>query len=1141
MKLFFSILVLFFLSLTVSFSQNQIKRTNIWYFGNKAGLDFSSGSPVVIGGGQLFSAEGCATISDVNGNFLFSTNGVNVWNKNQTIMPGSLVGLWGDVSTSQGVVIVPKPCDPNIYYIFNQEGCTGGSCPHGCGYTYSTVDMTLQSGLGDVSSANNVLINYKCAEWSSAVHHANGNDVWVMTHDSTNKFFAFLVTSAGVQAPVITSISPGLSGCAIGYLKFSPDGSKVFFPSLGYMFDFNTTTGVVSNPLNLSLVGNYGSSFSPDNSRLYVVNSNNLYQYDMLAGTPAQIVASKTLISPVSASGGIHTLQNALDGKIYISVFNMGMDVINNPNALGVACNYSANAIALTTTWLGLTNFIESYFDTTLTLSSGAPIANAGPDVTICTGGSATLTASGGGNYSWNTGQSTSSIIVSPTSASNYTVSVSNACGNNSDSVNVVVQPCPSSTQCPAFVNPDFEGGPTGWGIIPTPWTICQTSPDGYTGLGGTPCPHTGGASHGTDYVGAAGGLIIQESFYQVLSTPLTAGVPCAFTIDMATGSDSCSLTFTGYVEVYGSTSGCGIGTNLLWTSPAITNIPWQTYTVSFTPTANFNTISFVARCGNCGGVNYVYFDNIQCTAVVSTPTITATGNSICSGSCTTIASSVSGGSSPYTYSWNPGGQTTSSISACPTSNTTYTITVTDANNSSSIDTAIVSVTQTPAAVISGAATLCSGQNITLAASGGNNYSWNTGQTTSSITSTLTSTSTFTVIVSNGNCADTTSATVSVFPLPFVNASPNVTVCPGSVVTLSANGNGNYSWSTGQTTSAIFISPTATTSYSVSTSNSCGTSTDSVMVTVSNSITASVSGNTTICAGDIATLTASGGINYSWSTGQTTSSITATATATYSVIASSGNCADTVSVTVIVAPPPVANANSATICAGETATLTASGGGNYLWSTGQTTAAVAMAAAGSYSVIVTIGSCSDTAYANVIVNPLPTASAGTDITITQGQTTTLIASGGGNYLWSNGETTVAAAVSPAVTTVYCVTVTNSFGCSDSDCVTVFVKIEPVNCDSAGELFLPNAFSPNGDGENDELKIYYGSYDCLEKLHIVIYNRWGEKVFESSDPQFKWDGIFKNKIMDSSVLAYILEINYKDGSQTRKAGNVSVIR
>ena len=145
------------------------KEGNIWYFGSYAGLDFNSGSPVPLTNGALNTAEGCATISDANGNLLFYTDGSTIWNKNHVTMPNG-TGLLGNSTSTQAGLIIKQPGSANLYYVFSIF----------TDFAYSIVDMNLQSGNGDVvaGSKNIVIAGGVNSEKQCATKHANGTDVW---------------------------------------------------------------------------------------------------------------------------------------------------------------------------------------------------------------------------------------------------------------------------------------------------------------------------------------------------------------------------------------------------------------------------------------------------------------------------------------------------------------------------------------------------------------------------------------------------------------------------------------------------------------------------------------------------------------------------------------------------------------------------------------------------------------------------------------------------------------------------------------------------------------------------------------------------------------------------------------------------
>lgn len=345
--------------LICSISLNAQNEGNIWYFGMKAGLDFNSGSPVAITDGELWVDEGCAVMSDNAGNLLFYTNGDTVWNSEHIVMPNG-TGLAGCWSSSQGVIILPYPNLPGYYYIFTVD-CTENNLS--AGLRYSIVQMSLNGGTGDVT-VKNIPLASLVTEKITAVKHANGSDYWIITHEwGTNTFFVHLLDNTGINTtPQTFSIGsvhgfpPPYTG-ASGGMNASHDGAKLAVVinagDLIEIFDFDNSNGTISNPLTFppNLSAPYSVEFSPDNSRVYVsLNCGTIYQIDLLAGAPADIINSITLIGTNSGGigGMIGTIQIGTDGKIYIACsFETNLAVIDNPNGLGLSCNFIDNYIDL--------------------------------------------------------------------------------------------------------------------------------------------------------------------------------------------------------------------------------------------------------------------------------------------------------------------------------------------------------------------------------------------------------------------------------------------------------------------------------------------------------------------------------------------------------------------------------------------------------------------------------------------------------------------------------------------------------------------------------------------------------------------------------------------------------------------------
>ena len=369
----FLILVIFLSSFEVLVAQNE---SNNWYFGKEAGLNFGGPNPTPLLGGQVNAHGGSSAISDSNGNLLFYTNGMTVWNKNHTPMPNGS-GLLGHATATQNSIIIPKPGSTTIYYVFTNDIFSGTN-----GLRYSEIDITLNGGLGDVTSNKNIAVVDSTAEKLTATMNANETDVWVVTHGrNDNQFYSIPVTVSGVGTPVVSSSGTIHSGTAPqnsvleGQMKISPDGSKIALATSanGFTFevlDFNNLTGLVSNPvtINGTLYNTpYGVEFSPDGTKLYcsVTENNKVYQFNMAAGTPGAIIASGTLVA-TSISTNVGALQLGANSKIYLARYlNTYLGVIDFPNSPGTACNYIDDGAYLggEKSRRGLPNFIQSYFN----------------------------------------------------------------------------------------------------------------------------------------------------------------------------------------------------------------------------------------------------------------------------------------------------------------------------------------------------------------------------------------------------------------------------------------------------------------------------------------------------------------------------------------------------------------------------------------------------------------------------------------------------------------------------------------------------------------------------------------------------------------------------------------------------------
>ncbi len=524
-------------------------------------------------------------------------------------------------------------------------------------------------------------------------------------------------------------------------------------------------------------------------------------------------------------------------------------------------------------------------------------------------------------------------------------------------------------------------------------------------------------------------------------------------TVTMLRVSENTQLTATAYTAPE-DTNGTVVNTMGVWSSSdesiatvdengvvtaisTTTEAPYQSIvTITFTITDNngeeFTDTSEIT----------VFPEALQASAGID--------QQICEGD--TITLTASGGN--Y-FLWDTG-ETTAEITVSPTLTTTYTVTVSDDYGQSEDASVIVTVNPIPIANAGEDQTICEGDTITLTASGGDEYLWDTGETTASIDVSPIAETTYNVEVSSNGCSSTDAITIFVNESPDLTVSDDIAIVEGTSTTLTVGGSDNYLWSTNETTDSILVSPTETTTYTVSSinTNNC-TTTESITVTVVPEIIADAGEDVEICNGESISLTASGGIAYTWDNGDTGSEIivSPTVTTTYTVTAEDAyGFTDEDSVTVIVNELPTVSAgDDQYVMIGNSITLTVTGGDNYIWNTGETTASITVSPdiTTLYSVTgFSINGCEATDDILVTVVEELNANAGEDITICIGESITMSASGGVSYSWNTGDTGASPTFSPTETTTYTVTVGDGFGNFDTDDITVFVA--PLPTAYAGE-------------------------------------------------------------------------------------------
>lgn len=699
-----------------------------------------------------------------------------------------------------------------------------------------------------------------------------------------------------------------------------------------------------------------------------------------------------------------------------------------------------------------------------------------------------------------------------------------------------------------------------------------------------TPDPDTGGcAPHTVNFINnSIGGVNFYwefgDGFWSVANSPThTYTTPGTYTVMLvAIDPASCNQYDTTYqtINVYAPPAASTIPDTIICDGDGVNlngsggqTYQWSPATgLSATNVANpfanpTTTTTYTLIAANPGGC----FDTTDVTiTVIPSPTATAgPDTSICPGDNVQLTGT--GGGS---YSWSPAtGLNNPNIAnpiASPTTNTTYTLTVTALNGCTDEATAtinIYNVTANAGADVD----LCEGESAQLNATGGTIYSWSpsTGLSNPNIANPVASpanTTTYVVTVQNAaGCPDTDTLVVNVFPVPVVDAGPDETICLLENATLTASGANTYTWSptnglsapNSATTSA---SPAATTTYTVTGANQFGcTDSDDVTVTVLPLPPVDAGPGAVICQDSLIMLTGSGAVTYNWSPAAGLSSTNVAnplaspnTTTTYTLTGTGANgctASDTVTVTVTLTPS-VTVTDYVSICEGTTIRLMAQGGDSIVWSTGESGFSILVnpTQTTQYTALTYINGCPslpDTATVEVY-DIFPTAAF--DATPDSGFMPLTVnfdnqSSGASSYYWyfGNGQSTTE--FEPVYTYnefgdfEVMLIATNTYGCQDTAYHDIIVT---------GDfgIFVPNAFTPNGDGVNDFFNTpHYGVKD----YHIMLFDRWGMMIYESFDPDFQWDGLYKNEDCQEGVYTFVIKANGYLGQSFTKAGTVTLYR
>jgi gliding motility-associated-like protein len=428
MKLFATTISFLFFSFTLLAQ----KEANVWHFGFGYGLDFNSGEAVQITG-AMSTFEGCTAYCDSSGSLLFYSNGGgripasgqdpgHIWNRNHEVMY-DMQGLeGGGMSAAQSSVIIPAPGEPNVYYLFTIDEIEHyvdatpeilALQPNGRGFRYFKVDMTLNNGLGDVVEADIPVHDYSF-EGLCAIRHANESDYWILINQDTTGIGVYSVTSEGVALSSVFETDTPLTG-TIKASPISGNSEPLFYAAYskvvtsgGLLFDFDLSTGVLSDPEQLPAVGSEAVEFSHNSQYLYATSSGlgtgtqQLVRYN-LASAIEQGVSVASTQEVIADDITAFYMQMAPDMKIYYtwlnSSFQTSIGVINcansdSPTVTSEAFSYSGGEGEL---FFSLPNFPSWIF-----YNPYVDFIEFGPDtVYLCEGDSIILDAGVGEYWEW--------------------------------------------------------------------------------------------------------------------------------------------------------------------------------------------------------------------------------------------------------------------------------------------------------------------------------------------------------------------------------------------------------------------------------------------------------------------------------------------------------------------------------------------------------------------------------------------------------------------------------------------------------------------------------------------------------------------------------------------------------------------
>lgn len=641
-----------------SLNPNYLSQAN-WYFGKFCALDFNSGLPVpnntALVNNTINQSEGCVSISNQNGILSYYTDGTTVWDNTHTSV---ITGMPGNSSISQ-YISVPNPANLNNSFILIPPMLTGAQ---------TNIIAREIAIVPNISSINQVTLaiplGVTLSEIITVVPHCNGTDYWIITHaNNVPKFYVYRLSNSGFTNANLTSIIPDAftftGGACLGSLKASPDGSKICLANWPmvvpnnrgglFVYDFNNSTGIITNEHILSLQGHYGCSFSPNSNIVYATNSfNQMERYD--------IINNLSVLNMGHGTG----VQIGPNGRVYVATGGTTLHSFDNPDNFSNpvlslnSVNFASISSSITTNY-GLPNMIDAMPNiTTPSFTYSLTSCNTASFTSIsCSTPSNSIT--------WNFGDGTP-IINGLNPSHTYATS----------GLYTVICTFPSSVIIQHTINIINSVTPI-TGTI----SVCSNNNTPYI----YSVPYVSGASYNWSISG--NGTILGSNNSAIVNVQWNSGT--VGTISVVITKDACisngSLNVTIHplptiTAIASSTSVCVNNPNTVLTAFGGLNYVWYPGAIAGNPisVSPVNSTTYTVIGTNINGC--ANSKTISIT-VNQTPTvnISASATNVCS--VTPITLTASGGT---TYTWQPGGSNANPLVVSPSTNTTYTVSSVNTN-----------------------------------------------------------------------------------------------------------------------------------------------------------------------------------------------------------------------------------------------------------------------------------------------------------------------------------------------------------------------------------------------------------------------------------------------------------------------------